>query len=138
MKNVLIDTSYLVALANPRDTHYAAATQLASQQQFIGHMPEVAIAELFYVLRTRVSYQAANRALQVTYQGGINLISLTKEDFIRVQEIMTRYQSREFDFVDSSIMALSERLSIDTVFTFDRRDYPIFRPKHISYLTLLP
>jgi hypothetical protein len=35
-------------------------------------------------------------------------------------------------------MALSERLQITQVCTFDRRDFSIFRPTHYDYLELLP
>ncbi len=43
-----------------------------------------------------------------------------------------------FDYTDAAIMALSERLQITKVCTFDRRDFGIFRPKHCDYLELLP
>jgi predicted nucleic acid-binding protein len=66
------------------------------------------------------------------------LISLTKDDAERATEIMEAYSDARFDFVDCCIMALSERLNITQVCTFDRRDFVIFRPKHCDYLELLP
>jgi hypothetical protein len=35
-------------------------------------------------------------------------------------------------------MALSERLNITQIYTFDRRDFTVFRPKHCDYLELMP
>jgi uncharacterized protein len=55
-----------------------------------------------------------------------------------MQEIMRQYQDAEFDFVDTSIMAIAERLNIKQICTFDHRDFSIFRPKHCDYLKLLP
>lgn len=57
---------------------------------------------------------------------------------MRVKEIMLHYATAKFDFVDCCIMALSERLEITQVGTLDKRDFGIFRPKHVSHLDLLP
>jgi len=51
---------------------------------------------------------------------------------------MQQYASANLDFVDCCIMALSERLNIVQVGTLDRRDFSIFRPKHVDYLEILP
>jgi len=48
------------------------------------------------------------------------------------------YADARLDFVDCCIMALTERLDIRRVATFDRRDFSIFRPNHGDYLELLP
>lgn len=63
---------------------------------------------------------------------------LTSADFIRMREIMTDYRDAKFDFVDCSLMALSERLNITQICTLDKRDFSIFRPKHVPHLYLLP
>ena len=51
---------------------------------------------------------------------------------------MERYKDAEFDFVDCCLMAIAERLNIEDICTFDRRDFAIFRPKHCENFTLLP
>ncbi len=69
---------------------------------------------------------------------GVAPILLRLEDINRAQAIMTTYASAEFDFVDCAIMALSERLNIREIATFDRRDFSIVRPRHCDYFELLP
>jgi predicted nucleic acid-binding protein len=51
---------------------------------------------------------------------------------------MAIYASARLDFVDCCLMALSERLNITQICTYDRRDFSMFRPAHCDYLTLLP
>ncbi|MBZ0288526.1 MAG: PIN domain-containing protein, partial [Anaerolineae bacterium] len=63
---------------------------------------------------------------------------VTDEDFVRMITIMEQYRDAELDFADASLMAISERLNITTIYTFDRRDFGMFRPKHTDFLTLLP
>jgi len=48
------------------------------------------------------------------------------------------YADAGFDFVDCCIMALAERLQITPIYTFDHRDFAIFRRQHCPYLELLP
>lgn len=66
------------------------------------------------------------------------LQTLTLDDLNRVHEIILAYPRARFDLVDCCIMALSERLDIRHVATFDRRDFLIFHPNHCDYLELLP
>jgi hypothetical protein len=41
------------------------------------------------------------------------------------------------DFVDASIVALAERLSIQRILTIDKKDFRIIRPKHCAYFEIL-
>jgi hypothetical protein len=59
-------------------------------------------------------------------------------DLLRAHAIMEQYIQARFDLVDCCIMALAERLNIDQVCTFDRRDFSIFKPTHCDYLRMLP
>ncbi|MHB8628121.1 MAG: hypothetical protein ACYDBJ_20085 [Aggregatilineales bacterium] len=64
--------------------------------------------------------------------------ALTTADMLRMEVIMAQYQSARFDYTDTAIMALAERLNLTQVYTFDRRDFSIFRPAHCPVLELLP
>ena len=100
-------------------------------------IPAPVLPELFYMIAIRVNYSSAIRVfdyLQDNYQIEV----LSAEDRARMSAIMKQYQSARFDFVDTAIMAMAERLSITRVFTFDHRDFVIFRPAHCPYLELLP
>ena len=126
---ILIDTSFLVALASPKDSNHAQARQLidATQEELV--IPAPVLPELFDMVAIRVNYSSAIRVfdyLQSSYQ----IEALTVEDRARMSAIMKQYLSARFDFVDTAIMALAERLTITRVFTFDHRDFVIFRPAH--------
>lgn len=51
---------------------------------------------------------------------------------------MRQYRDAGLDYTDTAIMALSERLNIKEVYTFDHRDFSVFRPKHCPALVMLP
>ncbi len=50
-----------------------------------------------------------------------------------MEHIMTHYADSHFDFTDTAIMALAERLSVARIATFDRRDFAQYRPMHAAH-----
>jgi len=101
-------------------------------------VPAPVVYELFYMLKERMSYAQAVATFEVLQSSAFKIEKLLPEDMRRMLEIMQQYASADFDYADVAIMALSERLNIKQVYTFDRRDFSIFRPKHCPYLELLP
>jgi len=85
-----------------------------------------------------MSYEQAIVVFEVLQTPAFTTEVLTPEDLVRMKQIMRQYASAAFDYTDAAIMALAERLNITLVYTFDRRDFTVFRPKHCDYLELLP
>lgn len=135
---ILIDASYLYALYNPRDKHHVAAIALAQQIEQSPLIPEIILPEITYLFERDLNYSAAVKFLAEFAETEAQLVCLTIADIQRAQAIMTMYASAEFDLADACIMALSERLQITQVCTFDRRDFSIFRPAHCTHLELMP
>jgi predicted nucleic acid-binding protein len=135
---ILIDSSFLFALNSPNDKNRArvtAVSQLNIHEQFV---PDIVLAETAYMLRHRIGQAAVWSFLQILSTSRLQLIGVTKSDISRAHDIMIKYKESDFDLADCCIMALSERLSITHICSFDVRDFRIFRPKHCDYLTLLP
>ena len=135
---VLIDTSFLLALADNTDRKHALATEAMHIVRAPRVVPIPVLPESFYMIATRVSYRAAIRFFDTMQSGGFDLQPIAASDMLRMSVIMKQYADNQFDFVDAAIMAVAERLSITRVLTFDRNDFRIFRPAHCDYLQLLP
>ena len=135
---IITDSSFLYALYNSRDSHHSDAMQFASQYTGGTVIPEVTLPEVTYLFRRDLGYFGVQQFLQSLVDVKPPLESIVQEDIVRVNEIAQQYPTAEFDFVDCCIMALSERLKITEIATFDRRDFSIFRPGHCDYFTLLP
>ena len=56
----------------------------------------------------------------------------------RIFCISIQYIDSKVDFVDAMVMAIAERLNIQTVLTLDQRDFRMFRPKHCKSFTIQP
>jgi predicted nucleic acid-binding protein len=85
---------------------------------------------LFYLMTERVGYQRARQTFDLVRSSAFQIEALTAADMLRMSQIMTQYEDTAFDYVDTAIMAVSERLNITDVYTLDRRDFLIFRPQH--------
>ena len=135
---VLIDTSFLLAVSSPKDQNHRQARDAMQSLRNGRVIPVPVLPELFYMLLTRVNYGTAVRVFNTIRTGAFQIEALTREDLARMVKIMNEYGDNKFDFTDTAIMALSERLDIGTIYTFDRRDFNAFRPRHREYLHLLP
>ncbi len=135
---ILIDTNVFVALGVPHDPNHANAVFAMRELVDLRVIPVSVLPEMFYMLTVRMGYKAAANMFSRVRSGAFNIETLTTEDMARMQEIIEQYTDNMFDFVDLSIMAMSERLNITEIYTFDRRDFRVFRPKHCAYFELLP
>lgn len=135
---ILIDTNFILAMASPKDSNNVAAKKflpVIRKEELI--VSASVLGELFYLVTNRLNYDQAIQTFALVRQA-FKIRDLTEPDMVRMQQIMTQYRSAEFDFVDVSIMALAERLNIQKICTFDRRDFSIFRPTHCTHLEVLP
>ncbi len=134
---VLVDTSFLYAFYNQDD--YLHQKALAGIKRELGLIiPQVVLVETAYLFKERAGVMAAVKFLDTISISQPPLESITYADIARVRDIMSTYADARFDFVDCCIMALAERLNVTQIYTFDRRDFAIFRPQHCSHLELLP
>jgi predicted nucleic acid-binding protein len=62
------------------------------------------------------------------HSGALTLIEAEPDDFLRVQELMTKYADLPMDFVDGLLVALCERLDVKMVASTDS-DFSIYRFK---------
>jgi len=135
---ILIDSSYLFAFFDAKNTKHAEAVVVADlySGQFV--IPDVVLTEVAYLFNREGGVPAVLQFLDrlTTMQPQLEPVSVS--DLMRAREIMTTYGDSKLDFVDCCVMVLSERLNVTRVCTFDRRDFSIFRPAHYDYLELLP
>ncbi len=138
MTNILIDSSFLIALYNPKDPNHSRAKTFIGEDHYVHLIPQVALPEVTFLLNRAGGSPAVARFLQALTIAQPVLEPIIMADLTRIRVIRDSYRSTQLDFVDCCIVALSERLDIGYVATFDRRDFSIIRPRHVSYLDLLP
>ena len=135
---ILTDSSFIYALFNMQDSRHTKAMAFASNYRGITIIPSITLPEVTFLCERDLGYRGVQQFLKEFSMLQNTFEHISNSDLKRAYEISITYTTSEFDFVDCCIMALSERLNIKQVCTFDRRDFSIFRPRHCEYLELLP
>ena len=101
-------------------------------------LPQLVIAEVVYLIETRLGWSAEVRFLGDLASGNLLTEPVLAGDWIRIAELVGRYHDLPLGTVDASVVALAERLGVRTVATLDRRHFSVVRPKHVPAFEILP
>jgi hypothetical protein len=101
-------------------------------------VPTLVIAEVAYLLATRLGWEAEVRFLGDLAAGDFVLEPVHAADPIRIAALVAQYHELPLGTVDASVVAAAERLSVEQVATTDRRHFGVVRPNHTERFDLLP
>jgi hypothetical protein len=137
METVIADTGFVVALLNRADAKHQTVQAIYLQRSSI-LLPQTALVEVAYLVGRDSGIATVVQFLQGIPKSRFVIIPLIDSDIDRTAQILSSYADSYIDFVDASVMAIAERLNIQTVLTLDQRDFRMFRPIHCTSFTLLP
>lgn len=95
-----------------------------------------AITEAMFLLRETANGQSA--LLKLLEEGAVVVAPLGTEDVGRIRELMTKYRDLPMDLADAALVRVAEREKIRTIFTVDRRDFALYRPKRVGKFRIVP
>lgn len=134
----ILDTSFLFALTDQSDRNHQRVLAVAQSVNEPLVLPVVVLPEVCYLIASRLGHQAMRRFVSSVTPETIQVRSVTTEDLVRVHQILEQYADNQLDFTDAAIVAIAERLNITRVYTLDRRDFSVIRPRHCDYFELFP
>lgn len=134
----ILDTSFLFALTDQSDRNHQRVLAIAQSANEKLVLPVVVLPEICYLIASRLGHNAMRRFVASMTPDAVQVEPTTLEDLIRVRQILEKYADNQLDFTDAAIVAMAERLAINRVYTLDRRDFSILRPKHCDYFELFP
>jgi uncharacterized protein len=135
---IVCDTGPLVAVLNANDADHQRCTNLLEGHPGPLLVPSPVVAEVCYMVESRVGSAAEAQFLRSLASGELELAELTRSDLTRMAELVERYSDLPLGAADASVIAIAERLGAREIATLDRRDFTVVRPSHVNALTLLP
>ena len=124
---IVLDTSGLLAAIDAsQDRHAAAAAVLRASTGPLLLSPFV-LAELDYLISTRVSSAAARALLDQVAAGVYRLEPMDADDVAAACEVMDRYVGLELGLADASLVVLADRYGTSDVLTLDERHFRTLR-----------
>ena len=120
---IVIDTSGLpAAIASAQQQHAAARDVLRDAGVPLVLSPFV-LAELDYLLQTRIGSQAQLAFFHEVERGAYRLEPFSASDFTEAIKIMERYADLEVGLADASIVVLCNRHDTSAILTLDERHF---------------
>ncbi len=134
---ILLDTSgLLAALDSAQRAHAEAAACLASATGPLGLSPFV-LAELDYLLASRVGERARTSLLAEVERGAYQLQPFSSQDVAAARKVIERYADLGISLADASIVVLAERHTAREVLTLDERHFRVLKANRKPF-SLLP
>ena len=134
----IIDTSAVLAAFDRRDPAHGRVTAAVARERATIVIPTATLPEIAFLLGRRHGAVAAAQAIANLADGPWPLETETVEDVRRAATLMLEYADARIGFVDAAIVAVAERLGATRIYTLDRRDFSIIRPRHASGFVVLP
>jgi predicted nucleic acid-binding protein len=135
---IVLDTSgLLAAIDGSQRMHRACAQALASSTGPFLLSPFV-LAELDYLLGTRVGAPAQDALLAEVERGAYRLEPFLASDVASARKTLAKYESLNLGIADASIVVLAERHGTRNILTLDERRFRAVRTAKGKTFRLLP
>lgn len=138
MIKTLLDSSFLFALINQKDTNHAACVAVARDAALHKSILVTVIPETCYLLHKWLGHAVMRAFIQNLQDPIWQIEQIQPQDWARVNELLNQYADVRLDLVDATLVAVAERLNIETILTLDQRDFRLIRPHHAGFFTILP
>jgi predicted nucleic acid-binding protein len=135
---IVLDTSgLLAAIDGSQRLHGACAEVLAASSGPFLLSPFV-LAELDYLLGSRVSADAQDALLSEVERGAYRLESFLAPDVAAARRILDKYRALDLGIADASILVLAQRHGTRDVLTLDERHFRAVRTSNGKAFRVLP
>jgi predicted nucleic acid-binding protein len=124
---IILDTSGLLSAIDASQTHHRRAAAALMQAGAPRLLSPFVLAELDYLLATRVSRSAEQAFLGQVADGVYQLETFNTDDIARANEILDRYADLDLGLADASLIVLSERHDLLDLLTLDERHFRAVR-----------
>jgi predicted nucleic acid-binding protein len=133
---ILVDAGPLVALIHADDRHHARCREaLKTIREPLGTVWP-AVTEAMYLLG--FSPRAQDALWRLLERDAVKILSLDASDVPRMRELMRKYGDLPMDLADAALVRVAEREKLPRVFTIDRRDFEVYRPRGLRRFAILP
>ena len=135
---IILDTSGLLAAIDASQRQHEAARRALEQSPPPWILSPFVLAELDYLLATRVG-QAAERALLAEVGRGVyRLEAFEADDIAAAERLIGRHADLQIGLADASIVVLANRHGTRDLLTLDERHFCVLRGPGGRPFRLLP
>lgn len=135
---MIADTSGLLALFNRTEPEHEAVHRIVAEVDRPLVVSPYVVAELDYLVATRVGVTAELSVLTELASGAYELAEFDAGDILRAADIIERYRDQAIGLADASVVVLADRFATREVLTLDHRHFDVVRPLTGGRFKVLP
>jgi predicted nucleic acid-binding protein len=135
---ILLDTSGLLAAIDSSQRHHKECLEVLTKCDEPLLLSPFVLAELDYLLATRVGVRAELAFLAEVARGAYRLEPFASNDLDEARRLIERYQDLAIGLADASIVVLATRHRARDVLTLDRRHFESLRRPNGRPFRILP
>ncbi len=120
---IVLDTSGLLAAIDGSQRQHGAAVDVLRRSAEPLLLSPFVLAELDYLIGSRVSATAASALLDQVAAGVYRLEPMAADDVAAAKTIIDRYRDLELGLADASLVVLAERHDTLDILTLDERHF---------------
>ena len=135
---ILLDTSGLLAAMDTREKQHGPCRAALEADPGPYLLSPFVLAELDYLLATRVGPEAQRALLEEVARGAYRLETFESFDVELATEVMERYKSLKIGLADASLVVLAARTGARDVLTLDVRHFSVLRRPNGRPFRLVP
>ena len=135
---ILLDTSGLLSAIDRSQQHHEAARRALEAAAPPWSLSPFVLAELDYLLATRVSQVAERAFLAEVGRGVYRLETFEAADIEAAERVIGRYRDLEIGLADASLVILANRYGVRDILTLDARHFRTLRGPDSRPFRLLP
>lgn len=132
----LLDTGFLVALADRRDPDHAECRAAWSQVRGKLVTVEGVLVEAAHLVRRNPN--GFETVLGLASSVGTELVPPSQDRYQRAVELMQKYRDVPMDLVDALLVAVAEERDLVRILTLDERGFRTYRVRGRKPFSLLP
>lgn len=138
MTIAIVDTGAVLALAIASDPRHDDVVRAIGSHAGGLILPDPVLFESAQLIGRRFGSTAEARLIRHLVATDWRRMPVSDDDLGRVAELLETYADANIGLADATIVAIAERLGATRLFTLDRRDFAIIRPRHVEAFELLP
>ena len=135
---MIVDTSALLAYFDAAEPDHQAVSRVIERSADWLVVSPYVVAELDYLLATRVGVEAELAVLRQFAGGAWELANFGVSQLQQATKIIDKYRDQRIGIADASNVVLAELYRTRTIVTLDRRHFSVLRPMGGGRFALLP
>ena len=135
---MILDTSGLLAAVDGSQRHHAAAARVLREATGPLVLSPFVLAELDYLITTRISPAAARLLASQVEKGAFRLECLDADDVAAGLRVLERFDDLDIGLADASLVVLADRYDTRDILTLDERHFRALRDTKGRAFRILP